>query len=181
MDLIYEYLRGRQLFSRVDFVDQFASPVVLFRRLKRLDDEDLQRSTLSGRGLMTVHQLLSDANREILSETHQYRVLRLDEGGHNKGRYRVGRSRGVELMLGHSTVSKLHALIEVDAGRVMVVDAQSKNGTRLNGVTLKPGERHVLRSGDELSFGDVTARYLEPQGLYDELTLMTRPKQVSPD
>lgn len=172
MDLIYDYLRGRQMFSRIDFVDQFAAPVLLFRRLKQLDENDMQRSTLSGRGLMSVHKLLQEANREIIAEAHQARVLRLLEGKV----YRVGRSRELDLVLGDTTVSKFHAQLVCQSNVVTLTDLQSKNGTRVRGEVLSSGGSRVLQSGDDVSFGDVVVRYLSAPEFYDELTHMTRPK-----
>lgn len=52
--------------------------------------------------------------------------------------------------------SRTHALIEVNlsAGSVLVRDANSRNGTFVNGVRLSPQEPRTLRSGDLLRIGD---------------------------
>jgi class 3 adenylate cyclase len=70
----------------------------------------------------------------------------------------IGREGGNDLVLGESSVSRRHALIESapDGARVLN-DLRSSNGTYLNGVPLARPKR--LQDGDELNFGRVTARY----------------------
>lgn len=176
VDLIYDYLRGRQLFSRSEFAGQYTEPVLLFRRLKHLGQDEMQGQTMNGRGLLRVHELLHKHNLEILTDTHQVRVLRLS-GAHV---YRVGRSREVEMVLAHTSVSKYHAQIVVKEGLATLTDLHSKNGTRLNDQPIESGGHKQLKSGDEIAFGDVVVRYLEPSELYDELSQMTRARAPVP-
>lgn len=176
MDLIYDYLRGRQLFSRSDFAGQYTEPVLLFRRLKHLGPDEMQGQTMNGRGLLHVHELLHQHNLEILTDTHQVRVLRLTQAQP----YRVGRSRELEMVLAHTSVSKFHAQIVVNDGQAILTDLYSKNGTRLNGQPLESGGHRQLKSGDEIAFGDVVVRYFEPGELYDELSQMTRARAPVP-
>jgi FHA domain len=57
-------------------------------------------------------------------------------------------------------VSKTHLLVDVDeAGRVLVTDCRSANGTSIRSeppVQLEPGRPYEIRSGTELRLGDVT-------------------------
>ena len=50
-------------------------------------------------------------------------------------------------------VSREHLHIKLDGDRVVIVDNNSANGTRLNGQALKPGDPYPVRNGDELSLG----------------------------
>ncbi|WP_039801916.1 FHA domain-containing protein [Nocardia araoensis] len=55
---------------------------------------------------------------------------------------------------GRSTISRRHAIVGMDEnGRVWIRDADSTNGTRVNGDRLDGGERRILEPGDELRFG----------------------------
>lgn len=54
---------------------------------------------------------------------------------------------------GDQGVSREHLFFKLDGERVVVVDNNSANGTRLNGQTLKPGEAYPVRNGDELKLG----------------------------
>jgi len=50
-------------------------------------------------------------------------------------------------------VSREHLYLKLDGERVVVVDNNSANGTRLNGQVLKPHENYPVRNGDELMLG----------------------------
>ena len=72
------------------------------------------------------------------------------------GRIRVGRGRECEVQVigaGDTSVSRLHAEIRLKPdGRVVVKDAQSRNGTLLNGSAIT-GEREI-KGGDRIQLGE---------------------------
>ncbi|WP_437943210.1 FHA domain-containing protein [Sorangium sp. So ce281] len=73
-------------------------------------------------------------------------------------RFTIGRSEDATISINHSSVSRLHAeLISLGSGRYEVVDKQSANGVRINGVELKRG---LLEAGDALELGDVRLRFV---------------------
>jgi hypothetical protein len=64
---------------------------------------------------------------------------------------RIGRDPGCQIVLPDLLVSRNHATISVENGALVVVDAGSANGTRVNGIpvktaTLKPGD--ILQCGN---------------------------------
>jgi diguanylate cyclase (GGDEF)-like protein len=65
----------------------------------------------------------------------------------------VGRSPETHLRLDEPGISREHAELTVDGGRVTVRDLGSTNGTFLNGERV---EKRELRSGDKLSIGGST-------------------------
>ena len=65
----------------------------------------------------------------------------------------VGRSPEAEIRLGDTGISRAHAELVVEEGRVLVRDLGSTNGTFLNGVRADARE---LRDGDKLSIGEAT-------------------------
>jgi pSer/pThr/pTyr-binding forkhead associated (FHA) protein len=66
---------------------------------------------------------------------------------------RIGRMRSSHLLLVDKSVSRTHAVIEVTAdGEVLLIDLDSSSGTAVNGARVK---KAVLKSGDQLSFGDI--------------------------
>jgi DNA-binding NtrC family response regulator len=76
---------------------------------------------------------------------------------------RIGRERGVELVLPDVHISRLHAAIHVDLdGASTVSDLGSKNATWLNGIRLT-GSRPLTR-GDELRLGDTTLLLVDADG-----------------
>ena len=79
----------------------------------------------------------------------------------------VGRARNNDIVIEHTTVSKLHVIFTQVAGGWHASDERSANGTFLNGVKLKPGEKRPVCDGDSLRLGpDIVARFLEPSSLY---------------
>lgn len=74
----------------------------------------------------------------------------------------IGREDDNEVRLNDERVSRFHAKIQEDAGRVILTDLDSTNGTRVNG---HPVQMRVLRPGDQLSIG----RCLLVYGSRDEI------------
>ncbi len=74
-----------------------------------------------------------------------------------KGRCSIGRHADNELSLDATSVSRHHALLAATAGGYSLSDLHSSNGTFVNGApVVRP---RTLRDGDELRFGDSSARY----------------------
>jgi Protein of unknown function (DUF3662)/FHA domain len=73
-----------------------------------------------------------------------------------QGTARVGRSEESEIVLVDPSVSRQHAVVEVDAGEPFVRDLDSTNGTFVNGRRVKVS---TLRDGDELLFGNTHMRF----------------------
>jgi CheY-like chemotaxis protein len=57
-------------------------------------------------------------------------------------------------------VSRKHAVIETQEGRLYLKDLNSTNGTRLNNVPLQPFEQYRLRHGDQIMFGQMKVQVL---------------------
>src|SRR5436305_3960976 len=74
-----------------------------------------------------------------------------------EGEVTIGRSRGCGVVLRDPSVSRGHALLSVQAGRVTLQDLRSSNGTYVNGKRLE-GET-ALAESDWVVIGE-TALYL---------------------
>ena len=70
--------------------------------------------------------------------------------------FRIGRLRDCQMVLNSPSVSRAHAEIYIEEGRLALRDLDSTNGTFLNGVRLK--EPALLQSGDIVHFGEVEFR-----------------------
>lgn len=70
----------------------------------------------------------------------------------SKPRVTVGRDMARDIVLSDPSVSREHAVIETHYGAWILVDGESRNGTRVNGVAV--ARRH-LSDGDWVAFGDV--------------------------
>jgi hypothetical protein len=73
-----------------------------------------------------------------------------------EGRARIGRSEESDVFLVDPSVSRTHAVVEVDGVEPVVRDLGSTNGTFVNGERI---EARPLRDGDELMFGNTRMRF----------------------
>jgi HD-GYP domain-containing protein (c-di-GMP phosphodiesterase class II) len=79
-----------------------------------------------------------------------------------RGVLRVGRLAELELVLDHSSVSRLHAELTCEDRGWVVVDQGSTNGTFLNGTRVtRTGQ--PLRTGDVLQFGHLILKVTEAE------------------
>lgn len=74
----------------------------------------------------------------------------------------VGRGEGSNIHLDDFSISRRHARLTVDSGRLMVEDLASAAGTFINGERLTPNVRYLLDDGDQLRFGDLEVSYFPP-------------------
>ena len=84
-------------------------------------------------------------------------IVLLRHGSHvqefDKGRVVLGRSRDADFRLNDPNVSRKHAVIYWENGRVFVKDLGSTNGTLLNG---RPVTSSSLEDGDIITIGECT-------------------------
>lgn len=59
-----------------------------------------------------------------------------------------------------SGVSRLHAVIKREAGRILLMDLGSSNGTYVNGKRLNPNAEHRLNNGDVVALGKLKIQVL---------------------
>ncbi len=68
----------------------------------------------------------------------------------------IGKKRGeVDYVLEDRSVSRIHARILEEEGRIYLEDLNSTNGTYKNGLRMQPYEKRRLEKDDELRFGKV--------------------------
>src|SRR5258706_130990 len=74
----------------------------------------------------------------------------------------VGRGSTSDIVLPDPSVSKSHAVFQLEAGRWYVKDNRARNGTQINGRRLDAGERVALATGAQLVFGGYGTYFIEP-------------------
>ena len=68
----------------------------------------------------------------------------------------VGKKRdSVDGFIGRETISRIHSRLFVKGERLIITDANSTNGTFVNGVQIQPGEEVEIFQGDRILFADV--------------------------
>lgn len=71
----------------------------------------------------------------------------------DQARIVIGRGATADVRIPHLTVSEVHATLGLEGDGYVVVDADSTNGTRVNGERLVAGRKKKLRDGDRLDVG----------------------------
>lgn len=127
-------------------------------RLELIDEEALARldpesktATIPGRPSQTIREL---PNRlvMIVGPAVGASFPLLDK------RLVIGRGEDCDLPVNDTSVSRIHAEIHlIEGGKYEVLDRDSSNGVRVNGVELK---RAILDVGDVIELGDVQLRYV---------------------
>lgn len=75
------------------------------------------------------------------------------------GRREDGNQQQIDIDLSqHQGISRLHALLYIEAERLFLQDFNSRNGTFLNGYELIPLERYELHEGDSVMLGRIILR-----------------------
>jgi hypothetical protein len=85
-------------------------------------------------------------------------------------RVRVGRAPDVEISLNDGTLSGTHFALLRDGGRWSAEDLGSTNGTFVENVRLKAGERMTLRNGSSIRAGSVMLTFHTAEGLWARLS-----------
>lgn len=71
----------------------------------------------------------------------------------------IGRSESADIKIDGDYISRIHARILRIGTDCVLEDANSKNGTRVNGDLI---ERHVLKHGDVIRIGTANFRFVDP-------------------
>lgn len=82
----------------------------------------------------------------------------------------MGRAPNNDLIVPDKRVSKFHAYFRKSGESWSVTDANSTNGTKLDGVQLEASRAYPLRAGAELELsGAIVVKFLPPAELFDLL------------
>lgn len=74
--------------------------------------------------------------------------------------FTIGKMAGcVDCVLTDDSISRLHARIEEQDGKVLLTDMNSRNGTYKNGLRMSPSETVEIEPGDEIRFGKLNYCY----------------------
>lgn len=74
--------------------------------------------------------------------------------------FTIGKMAGcVDCALTDDSISRLHARIEKQDGKILLTDMNSMNGTYKNGLRMEPSETVEIEPGDEIRFGKLNYCY----------------------
>jgi pSer/pThr/pTyr-binding forkhead associated (FHA) protein len=91
----------------------------------------------------------------------------------------IGRGEECDISINHASVSRVHAEIHaLGDGRYEVVDRESANGIRVNGVDLK---RSLIDARDTIELGDVVLKFIPAGQIYNPAAeTMVQPLAMGP-
>lgn len=75
-----------------------------------------------------------------------------------KSRVLIGRAENCDIVIRKSSVSSVHAILEIKGGKIRIYDMNSTNGTFVNGEKVVVGE---IKVGDKLKFANVETFFKE--------------------
>jgi FHA domain len=81
----------------------------------------------------------------------------------------VGRAKNNDVVVNDGRVSKFHAYFRQLGDRWTVTDANSTNGTKVDGLVVPAERSHVLRSQSQLMLGVLGAEFLVPEDLWERV------------
>lgn len=178
--LLHRPARNRGLFTRrtvgefvdlagldVDaFVRRFPNPVLLMHPTEPQIPDEAPTAGYDGHEGSGRAPLYNAAR--LPSAVSPIRVLTVRKKASSDGEaIWLGRSRRCDLLIVDRTVSKMHAFITYDhAGRLVIGDGTSTNGTFLDEQRLTPGQMVPLHDGAVLRFGSLHATWMLPSSLF---------------
>jgi len=81
-------------------------------------------------------------------------------------RLSIGCSSQCDIQINDTSISRIHAYIEVKNGHYIISDANSLSGTSINKKQIKPNEQIVLFSNDLINIGYINIVFLGPIQFY---------------
>jgi hypothetical protein len=174
-DLTEWQAQKRQL-SRDAFGRKFPHPFLL-RRAHSKREEDVAPGADFGEQKLAFRTNVNDAGTTQDIPTGSVRmlgalVLPIVKKPTNPypERISVGRALNCDVVIRDGSVSKLHGhFTPVSALEAELVDRASQNGTRVNGVPLKPEIAKRVGPGDTIIFGAIAVQFLDAKKLWDLL------------
>ncbi len=128
-----------------------------------ISDESVEEAATAGSAatvpaLPRSHALLSQPDRLVM-------IVGPSPGSEfplSEPRMTIGRGEECHVSVNHGSVSRVHAeIIALGDGRYEIVDKESANGVRINGVELK---QSLIDARDTIELGDVQLKFI-PQGV----------------
>lgn len=124
--------------------------------------ESLWKMSLPGQEELRVRHSLSEGPHYIAPLKKHIR-----SGRSSPDRITVGRAQNQDLVIDHSSVSKIQAWFEIDKrGEFYLFDAGSTNGTYVNSRPIGSRQRVQLRMGDNIRFANVEAIFCCPETIW---------------
>jgi hypothetical protein len=148
--------------SREDFIERMPEPVLLvISEVERGEEASGEDDTQVGEEIGG----RPGGRQSELPERFDALAIRKKRHALDKDRITLGRERTCDIVVRTPGVSKQHAHF-VAGEALFLVDEGSQNGTFVDGKRLAANQPVALRTGMEVTFGDLTTRLIGPDELY---------------
>ena len=77
----------------------------------------------------------------------------------------IGRADGNQIVIDHVSVSRRHALLVIESGRITIEDLGSGTGTFVGTQRIPANTPNIVESGQTMKFGEVEARFTSAEAL----------------
>lgn len=158
----FAFLRELGTLSEQDFLARVTVPHLYFPNLPELGSDEL---------FTTIKFQVGQANSPAPLGEGQgiIPVAKAADGNAFAMMITMGRAPNNDLVIPDGRVSKFHAYFRQVGDRWMITDANSTNGTAVNGVQIAPDRSVEVHSGDQLEMaGSLRASFLLPKALYSQ-------------
>jgi hypothetical protein len=175
IELIYEYIRQRELLSKSAFVANLDAHVLLFKRwqVTRMAEKTMTTNIESPPNALL--ELLDEQRLRLHKEAFEFRLFRLPLSGTS---WSVGRVSEKDVVIAHRSVSKKHAELSLGAdASLLVADSGSKNGTWVESKRVTADRPMLMWSKQQLRLGSIALRFLVASDFYDLLGGLVTPAQ----
>jgi hypothetical protein len=169
-ETISMYLPIRKQVSKEDFARRYPTPFLVQEVNPQSEEEDKEFE------FSTIH-ITKDELRSVIGGRGNLAsapVYRLAKRATNlfEGMINVGRAANNDVVLDFQAISKFHAYFTKDpaSNTFYLTDADSTNGSFINGLRLRPHQKYVLGETDKVSFAQqVDLKYYTSGAFYDML------------
>lgn len=149
------YVRNSQSMAQTEFERAYPAPVLL-----------VDRSEFDSAGNVSFDTVVVSVRKDDGPQGVLVFPVAKNRNNPWPERISIGRARNCDVVLRHASVSKLHAHFFLEDSNLVLADAKSTNGCRVNDRPLEPGERVPLSCGDAVCLGMIEATLYTPAGLF---------------
>jgi pSer/pThr/pTyr-binding forkhead associated (FHA) protein len=125
---------------------------------------------------------VQQATRRPVEHTKGMRAAAVYKSDRNlfESKVTVGRAKNNDIIIRERKISKLHSQFIPGDESHQLVDMGSSNGTVVNGIKLKEGKPHGLKSGDRIAVWRYIFEFVEPEELIKLLLKTYWPPALRP-